>query len=145
MSTTYASVASVVLPGDEAHKGLGRGWLPWVAAGATVVLTTGAAVGLAMWAWAMLNTPIVDDPAQAAEAVILSGQPPAVAATAGGRIVDLDCVVTRPVAVAADGTGAFTVLGGARRVDCPQAEFRSGMTLRWPLDATPATVPPGNP
>ena len=119
-----------------------RTWRQWVVAGVTLLVLGGAFAAAGLWGVSALTVPVSDDgPSQAAEAVIVSGQHPAVAATSGGLIVDVDCVLTGPVEVAGDGTGAYVVTGGGARVTCPQEAFHNGMTLRWPADAAPDVVP----
>jgi hypothetical protein len=68
------------------------------------------------------------------ERIIRSGSGPAVAASPRGRILSLDCTLSAPIRVAADGTGAYRVLSGAEHVQCPDGRFREGGTLRWPPD-----------
>lgn len=124
----------------EPHKS----WRQWVVATFTVLILGGALAGAAMWGIANLGLPTeADVTGEAPDAVILGGQGPAVAATSGGRIIDIGCVVTGPVEVVADGTGAFVVTRGGPRVACPQGTFRNGMNLRWPVESTPDTVPAG--
>lgn len=124
----------------EPHKS----WRQWTLAMFTVLILGGALAGAAMWGIAHLDLPAEDEiTGEAPEAVILGGQGPAVAATGGGRIIDLGCVLTGPVEVVTDGTGAFIVNRGGPRVACPQGTFRNGMNLRWPVESTPDTVPVG--
>lgn len=121
-----------------------RTWRHWVGAATTVVALGGAFATAAVWGVAALAIPAGGDvPDPAPEAVIVGGQLPAVAATQGGQITDLDCMLTGPIEVAEDGTGAFIVTGGGPRVVCPHEVFRNGMTLRWPAAAPPDTVPAG--
>lgn len=124
----------------EPHKS----WRQWVLAVFTVLVLCGALAGATMWGVANLALPAEGDvTGEAPDAVILGGQGPAVAATSEGRILDLGCVLTGPVEVVADGTGAFVVTRGGPRVACPQATFRNGMNLRWPVESPPDTVPVG--
>ena len=119
-----------------------RTWRQWAVAGTTVLTLGGGLAIAALWGVSALAVPGGGDvPSQSPEAVIVGGQVPAVAATQGGRIIDVDCVVVGPIEVAEDGTGAFVVSGGGPRVICPHEAFHNGLTLRWPSDATPDTVP----
>ncbi len=117
-------------------------WRQWAVAGTTLLVLGGAFAAVALFGVSALAVPVSGDgPSQAVEAVIVGGQDPAVAATRGGLIVDVDCVLSGPIEVTDDGTGAYVVTGGGARVTCPQQAFHNGMTLRWPADAAPDTVP----
>ncbi len=119
-------------------------WRQWALAVFTVLILGGALAGAATWGIANLGLPAEGDiTGESPETVILGGQGPAVAATSGGRIIDLGCVLAGPVEAVTDGTGAFVVTRGGPRVACPQATFRNGMNLRWPVESTPDTVPVG--
>jgi len=121
-----------------------RSWRQWVLASASVLVLGVAFAAFALWVVSVFDVPGGGDvPSRAPEAVIVGGQLPAVAATQGGRIIDVDCVVVGPIEVAEDGTGAFVVTGGGPRVTCPQEAFHNGLTLRWPADAAPDTVTAG--
>lgn len=146
-TTTTTAAAPFTLDCSEYADGYvepPRTWRRWAVAATTVLALCGAFATAAVWGVSALALPAGGDvPSQAPESVIVGGQLPAVAATQGGRIIDVDCVVAGPIEVAEDGTGAFVVTGGGPRVTCPHEAFHNGLTLRWPAAAAPDTVPAG--
>ncbi len=125
-------MAAVVTPELVLDDGVGdrRGRAGAVVATVVVAGALAGVVALGMWVADTLAAP-VDAATEAPQTVIPVGQPPAVAATAAGRIVDTECTLAGPVAAVRDASGAYRVVAGGRQVTCPHDEFANGMTLRW--------------
>jgi len=129
MATTYVPELRDDALADGATFGRVAGWVVGVAL--LALLATTMIVSASRLVEGMSET-LDAQGSPPAEAVIRPGNGPAVAATQRARIVSVECTLTGPVQVAADGTGAFTVTSGAENVRCPDGPFREGFTLRWP-------------
>jgi hypothetical protein len=133
------TIPSTLVDGDR--RLTRRRLASWIFPAVVILTVVGVLAGLGLWVESILTAPIDQERTRAAEALIRADQAPAVAATARGRIVDLDCTLQGPIEVAPDGTGAFIVTAGARQVACPDEGFRTGFTLRWPPERQPVTEP----
>jgi hypothetical protein len=132
-------VATIVVPAPEVA--VGRRILAFAAQLLLLGLLAATIGGGGSWLISGLTQPVDAAPRPQPESTIRPGVAPAVAATARGRIVSLDCALTGPIEVAADRSGAYVVTSGADQVDCPTGHFREGFTLRWPIGSQPETVP----